>query len=642
MSMSEPTARSSAVASSPGGESRIASVRKWARWTRRLKLPALLFTPLVIVWLVDFASRGRRIAHFDATDFGFYLLTSLESLAFWAALLFVASARRGWARHVATALAVFFAGFLIGGQHYVHDQYATYVNLDAARYGAAVESSVGNYLKADAFNFASHVVPPAVLALALILLARRFARPRRKHRTLGLMALPAVLVAVFVLPCPYQQVQAATPDVLLLHAVGRVAGARVGLTQDTWSVRTARVPVYMPRLFAEPARPRNIVLVVDESVRADVVCMGYDPACETTPFSNAAAPGRIPLRRLHAVDSTTALSLAVLWSGLSLLEPPEVLHDAPLLFDFAHAGGLHTGYVTSQNLDFADSRSFVRGLPLDRYAEGRDFESEPHLELGAPDEAAAQRVVEYAGEIAEPFFLVLQLSNVHYPYRSDPQRAPFQPATQDKDPSRNHAFFNHYKNAVHLHDRALGLLVNGLRALPSGERTVIIYTSDHGEAFREHDQLGHTLSIFEEEIHVPGWIDAPPEALAEHERQMLQRASDAYTWHSDIAPTILDLMGVWDAPEVARFRERMIGTSLLRGLTTKPMPITNCTALWECSFRNWGMMHGSKKLEARAWDSDWHCFDIVDDPSESHDLGSNACGDLAERTLSLFGKKPGD
>ena len=36
----------------------------------------------------------------------------------------------------------------------------------------------------------------------------------------------------------------------------------------------------------------------------------------------------------------------------------------------------------------------------------------------------------------------------------------------------------------------------------------------------------------------------------------------------DVFPTIMDLMGLWDAPEIDRFRPRIVGQSLLRGGST--------------------------------------------------------------------------
>jgi arylsulfatase A-like enzyme len=102
----------------------------------------------------------------------------------------------------------------------------------------------------------------------------------------------------------------------------------------------------------------------------------------------------------------------------------------------------------------------------------------------------------------------------------------------------------------------------------------------------------------------------------------------------DILPTLLDLAGVWDAPELASFRASMPGTSLLRGGTPgdRAVVMTNCTELWQCAFRNWGAIRGSRKLIAHQYDADWSCFETSTDPNELHDLGAAACGDL--RTLA--------
>src|SRR5208283_6011548 len=114
----------------------------------------------------------------------------------------------------------------------------------------------------------------------------------------------------------------------------------------------ARSPLPVPPLVARPARPRNVLFVLTESVRAMSSCVAYDPDCRTTPFSNAAAKGRIPLLQMRAVDSTTAISLGVMWSGIAPTASREALHSAPLVWEYANAAGVDTAYWTSQHLLF--------------------------------------------------------------------------------------------------------------------------------------------------------------------------------------------------------------------------------------------------------------------------------------------------
>ena len=140
---------------------------------------------------------------------------------------------------------------------------------------------------------------------------------------------------------------------------------------------------------------------------------------------------------------------------------------------------------------------------------------------------------------------------------------------------------------------------------------------------------------------MPAWVDAPPGTLTAEEHARLTARASSPTWHTDLAPTFLDLMRIRTAPELGRFQSRMIGTSFLQPAPVPGwVPLTNCSELWGCAFRNWGLMRGSLKLEAREWDFDWHCWDVAADPFERHDLGVRACGELVDIAKGLHGGLP--
>jgi arylsulfatase A-like enzyme len=130
--------------------------------------------------------------------------------------------------------------------------------------------------------------------------------------------------------------------------------------------------------------------------------------------------------------------------------------------------------------------------------------------------------------------------------------------------------------------------------------------------------------------------------LTEEQAKNLSAKKDAFTFHVDIAPTILDLMGLLDAPQLAKFKEKWLGHSLLRPeLTTDPLPMTNCAGVWSCAFENWGYMRKNMKIEARAWDNGWHCYDVAADPDEADPLSPERCGDLQDLAFKQFGRLPG-
>jgi hypothetical protein len=397
-----------------------------------------------------------------------------------------------------------------------------------------------------------------------------------------------------------------------------------------------------PRLSTSaPKAPktRNLLFVLTESVRFDSVCVEYRADCKLTPFTNRLAESRFPLLGVRSNSSSTAISVGVMWSGLLPTQMTDAIRSAPMLFDFARAGGYDTAYWSSQSTMFTGSSAFFAALPLSKRCSGSDLGEVPD-DAGADDTLVTERVKRDLPKLREPWFAVVHYANTHYPYRVRGEE-PFQPATEDKSPEETAHFKNHYQNSVYTQDRTIADLLTAVRASPAGARTVVMYTSDHGEAFREHGQLGHTTSVFEEEIHVPTWVDAPPDVLTTQEREALAAAREALVWHVDIAPTILDGLGLWDAPPVAAARKRMVGTSFLRSKhTTSILPLTNCTEIWGCSFRNWGVARGTLKLESREFDADWHCWDLARDPYEQHDLGTEACGDMKSAAETFFGRLP--
>jgi arylsulfatase A-like enzyme len=292
---------------------------------------------------------------------------------------------------------------------------------------------------------------------------------------------------------------------------------------------------------------------------------------------------------------------------------------------------------------FGNARLWVKNLGVRFFVSATDLDPTCDLDMGAPEEFLAEHVNGRIGQLKEPFLAVIQLSNVHYPYHLDPNRPqPFQPATTSKDPDVNGSFFNHYQNAVHQQDEKIASILRHLRSTEYGRRTVVVYTSDHGEAFREHNQMGHTFSVFDEEIKVPGWIDAPEGLLTAEEAANLKKKRDAFVSHADIAPTILDLMGLWSDPGISAFKSKMLGSSLIGpDLTTRALPLTNCAGVWSCAFENWGYMRQNMKIEARSWNEGWQCFDLEKDPYELENLGVEACADLHRLALDTFKRLPG-
>ncbi len=599
-----------------------------ASWTRGAILGALVLLPGVVDFVSDFSRRHAQLLHFTRRETSMYVWWAVLGATLWGALVFVAIARATKLKWIGRVL--LFAGsiFALGGQTYIFSRYGAYLDHRAALVGTSMMPSVGQQLWSDRYAFAAALALPILFALAVPFLSRFF----RATRADALFSLDLVAFAIVV--AMFGNVgdnQVATPDVLYLSAMGQLGRAHWDHNETVERMHPGpRTPIPVPALVAHQSVPRNVVFVITESVRAQSTCVAYDPHCKWTPFSNAATPDRIGLTQMRALDSTTAISLAIMWGGLAPTSPRAALHSAPLLWEYAKAAGFHTAYWTSQNLLFGNSGTWIQSVPLDRTVNATQIEPDATMEIGADDGKLVDYVIGDIEKLPEPYMAVVHLSNTHFPYKVDPRHSPFLPEAEASGPGYENEIKNRYQDSIYLQDIAVGRLVKSIRARKESEHTVIVFVSDHGEQMREKGAVGHTGTLWEEEIRIPAWIDAPKNALTTSERASLASLERTPLTSLDVLPTLLDLLGVWDDPAIADLKKPMPGRSLLRGGSPPETPIslTNCSELWACAFRNWGAISGTRKVLAHEGDHAWGCYDVARDPFELDDLGEAACADL--------------
>lgn len=602
-----------------------------------------LLAPTAVALVVDVSRRGAQLLELSPVDMVCYVLALIESVVVWGLLIYAAT---GSSRSAIACRVLFVLGLTLclGGQVYFFEQFRAYLTRDLTLFASNLTQSALSQLWSDGANYSWTLLPFALSSGAILWCARRSLNGAGVHQQRAARWAPVVFVACWFVPNHYRTVQAAPPDTLYLNAVGGFVSSKLGLTDESRAVRPGvRRSRAVEPIAAEPALARNVLFVITESTRADATCPKYQPNCVATPYTNELLPRRHALSQLRALDSTTAITLPVLLAGVGPHESSEVMHEWPLLFDYARAAGWFTAYWTSQNLFFANSHSFVQDLGVDLFVSGTQLDGRADLDMGADEALLAAHVQRDVSKLREPFFAVLHTSNVHYPYLVDERRAqPFQPAKLSKEAEDADLLFNHYRNAVLQHDRHVADAIASLRRTEMGQRTVIIYTSDHGEAFREHGQLGHTFSMFDEEVKVPGFIDAPEGTLTDHERAQLVAHEQEFTFHPDLMVTALDLMGLWGHAALAPFESKILGRSLIRKpRSPRILPMTNCASIWSCAFENWGVMRGELKLFARTpFERGWQCFDLREDPLERQPLDNPQCDALRQEALTQFGRPP--
>lgn len=119
-------------------------------------------------------------------------------------------------------------------------------------------------------------------------------------------------------------------------------------------------------------------------------------------------------------------------------------------------------------------------------------------------------------------------------------------------------------------DHHLGRIVEALASRGELERTLVLFTSDHGEMLGDHWMLGKA-GFFPQAFHVPLLVRLPGGARG--------RRVDALTEHVDLMPTVLAALGL-------PIPRQCDGRDLSEFLTGEPQRTTRAAVHWEHDFRD--------------------------------------------------------
>lgn len=618
----------------------------------RPRLFLVLYAPTLIAVAMDLVVRPSDLARFEWGVRTLYVLSAIAGSGLWAAVLWIAC-RLFVARTIAAraALGLVFGGVFLpfavvcyGGQVLHYHAFGTYISRNSVRLGIRLRSIVGGWLLAWPLGSAAAVVLGAILTAIVFVLCRRAAPS--VARTLPILPALGLAISTYCYGKDFietRTLQAAPPDACLLHGV--VYAARMAaFHRDAPPMGvTRRTPDPLPPLAPAAHRP-NVVVLLSESLRADALCSERKEGCDA-PFLDEAAPDRIALGKLTTQSSGTFTGCIMLWTGL----PPEAsfatFHRAPTLWELARAVGYRTAYVASQNLVFQDLLLFVEHAGIDVLVGADQLGGTPdEIFIGAPDENATARALAFVRDVppGTPYFAVVHLSNTHWPYRVDPALQPFEPH-DDRPSAGARKLHNHYRNSVRLQERTVAAFVRELQRAPGWDDTVVLFLSDHGEAFREHGHFYHLQSLFDEEVRIPGWLLAGPRALDAAQREALATFADHRTYSQDLNATVVDLLGLFDQRGALPFADRMTGRSLLRPRPeAEPLvSVATQSGVWEEDRPLFGVRHG-EVLVVGSETRPFSCYSGHSDPRQRRPLPASRCATLAEVARERFPQVPSE
>jgi len=356
-------------------------------------------------------------------------------------------------------------------------------------------------------------------------------------------------------------------------------------------------------------RGDNVLLITIDTLRRDHVGAYGNPNGLTPTIDRLAATGIHFTHAFTPVPLTLPAHASIL---TGLLPTRHGIHNntssrlddrVATLAATLKGGGYRTG-------------AFVGAFVLDgRFGLSRGFdEYDDRLPRG--DRAAfhfaerrADEVVRRAGDWilssaqpGAPWFAWVHLFDPHAPYDA---------------PAEYRAGRAPYDAEIAYADAMLGQLFARLDGAHARDRTLVVLTADHGESLGEHGETTHGLFAYDATLTVPLVVSGPSIGAA--------RIDDPVS-HVDLAPTILDLVGVPAAAQVD-------GRSLAR-----PAPADRplyFEALDASLTHGWAPLRGVIQSGWKYIDlPEAELYDLTADPGELRNrIGSDAHGETLKRLL---------
>jgi arylsulfatase A-like enzyme len=372
-----------------------------------------------------------------------------------------------------------------------------------------------------------------------------------------------------------------------------------------------------PRIIPkEQARKTNVILFVADALRADRLGFhGYPKA--VSPFLDHLAESGVVFLNSYSAASWTKPSAASLLTslypqthGVGLRSNTDALPaTVRTLQEHLRANGYVSAHLSANPLG-----STLSGLDqgFDSTFTARFFEAAGDRPPKIRSDALVNKALTWIDEHqSEPFFLYIHAMDTHTPYLAggDADSAAADSAGADYAGAR-------YDAEVRFSDAQIRRLHEHLAARSLAERTLFVFTADHGEAFGEHGQTGHGVSVYQEEIRVPL-------LMAQRGHLEPKRVEEAVTL-LDVMPAILGHLAI--PPETTaqgvnilsaaeRSRDRLV----VSGKYTFPEASPSQRELLAAMQGNWKLI-ARMPLSAEA--PVLELYDLAADPLERNNLAA--------------------
>jgi lipid A ethanolaminephosphotransferase len=289
-------------------------------------------------------------------------------------------------------------------------------------------------------------------------------------------------------------------------------------------------------------RVKKIVMVVDESVRGDYLDLN-NPAFNNTPFIASSASEFANFGVAISSTNCSSSSRMILRTGLQPAQLPDltgIWRKVPTLWQYAAAANYKTIFIDA----WKAFGTFHSHMNTEEARQITQFYTILNLPYHRRDVIIADKLIEVL-QRDEPMLIYVNKFGIHMPYdQTFPPSLPYYPPASV---TSSLPYDENRRQDIRDYHRALWWSVDGFfkKVLPAIDAdTVLIYTSDHGEAWYEGGSaFGHCNGKpAPSEAYVPLLLATGSSQLRS---SFEATAAIAYNRasHFHIFPTLLELMG---------------------------------------------------------------------------------------------------
>lgn len=350
----------------------------------------------------------------------------------------------------------------------------------------------------------------------------------------------------------------------LTHVASRAFGSKdpfEGVAHESVNDPVCRPIVSMEEYLSKVGRVRlnrwNVVVVLVDSLRTDQL-KATGGAREVMPaLERLAQEGRVFTDCVTPASHTDYACPAVFSSHYPLRArdvyryPKNPPYPRVMIYDVLKALGWRTALFSSQNEEWGQMLNYMQTGGLDVLFHSKSAGLSEQATKDRPAFAAAiddsitvsESLKWIESRSGDPFFLYLNLQNSHLPYdvpadfprRFSPGEIDFKISVGWFPREQAEIVKNVYADSLAYVDVQLDRLFRRLKELGQWDRTLVVVSGDHGEAFYEHGSAAHANGVHEEVIRVPLVVRAPGLAPGSDGRpaQLL-----------DVAPGVFRLLGL--------------------------------------------------------------------------------------------------